>query len=204
VLVVGASHSGCDIAYELAASHPTTLAGRDTGQIPVPFSSPLLKIVFPTMLFAFGHVLTRRTPIGRKQMEHFRFGGGPRLRIQTKDLQDRGVDWVRGRVTGVEDGRPVIAERGAIDVPTVIWCTGFRQAFDWVDLDIFDDHGWPRELAGVVEEAPGLFFMGLGFQTSARSMLIHGAGHDAAHVAEQLAKRVASRRSAEGRAPAAA
>lgn len=204
VLVVGASHSGCDIAYELAASHPTTLAGRDTGQIPVPFSSPLLKIVFPTMLFAFGHVLTRGTPIGRKQMEHFRFGGGPRLRVQTKDLADRGVDWVRGRVTGVEDGKPVIAERGAMDVRTVIWCTGFRQAFEWVNLDIFDDHGWPRELGGVVEEAPGLFFMGLGFQTSARSMLIHGAGHDAAHVVEQLAKRVTSRRSAEGRAPAAA
>src|SRR5690606_3404175 len=63
VLVVGASHSGCDIAYEVAETHPTILAGRDTGQIPVPFSSPLLKIVFPVMLFGFGHVLTRRTPI---------------------------------------------------------------------------------------------------------------------------------------------
>ena len=35
VLVVGASHSGCDIAYELAATHPTVLCGPDTGQIPV-------------------------------------------------------------------------------------------------------------------------------------------------------------------------
>ena len=34
VLVVGASHSGCDIAYELAETHPTILAGRDCGEIP--------------------------------------------------------------------------------------------------------------------------------------------------------------------------
>ena len=47
VLVVGASHSGCDIAHEVAATHPTILAGRDTGQIPIPFTSPLIKVVFP-------------------------------------------------------------------------------------------------------------------------------------------------------------
>ena len=204
VLVVGASHSGCDIAYEVAATHPTILAGRDTGQIPVPFNSPLLKVVFPTMLFAFGHVLTRRSPIGRKQLEHFRFGGGPRLRVQTKDLEGRGVDWVRDRVTGVEDGRPVVGERARVDVRTVIWCTGFRQQFGWVDLDVFDDHGWPRELGGVVDQAPGLYFMGLGFQSSARSMLIHGAGYDAAHVAGQIVKRRVDRQLAERRQPTAA
>ena len=40
VLVVGASHSGCDIAYEVAADHSTILCGPDAGEIPVPFSSP--------------------------------------------------------------------------------------------------------------------------------------------------------------------
>ncbi|AXG13072.1 flavin-containing monooxygenase [Intrasporangium calvum] len=189
VLVVGASHSGCDISYELAQTHPTILAGRDTGQIPVPFSSPLLKVVFPVLLFCFGHVLSRRTPLGRKQMDHFRFNGGPRLRVQAQDLADRGVDWVRERVTGVQGGRPVVGGRGAIDVRTVVWCTGFRQQFDWVDLDVFDERGWPRELGGVVDDAPGLYFAGLGFQSSARSMLIHGAGQDAGHVARQIVGR---------------
>lgn len=204
VLVVGASHSGCDIAHEIAATHPTILAGRDTGQIPVPFTSPLLKVVLPTLFFAFGHVLTRRNPVGRKQMEHFRFRGGPRLRVQTRDLADRGVDWVRGRVTGVEDGKPVVGERGATDVRTVIWCTGFRQRFGWIDLDIFDEHGWPRELGGVVDEAPGLYFVGLGFQSSARSMLIQGAGHDAAHVVGRIMRRLSSLERAEQRQPTAA
>ena len=62
VLVVGASHSGCDIAYELAATHPTVLCGPDTGQIPVTFDSPLFKVVFPTMLFMFRNVLRRTEP----------------------------------------------------------------------------------------------------------------------------------------------
>ena len=189
VLVVGASHSGCDIAYELAATHPTILAGRDLGQIPVPFDSRRFRLVFPLVLFAFAHVLTRRTPIGRKEMEEIRFHGGFRLRIQAKDLEERGVDWVQDRVTGVKDGKPVVEGRGAVDVATVIWCTGFRQTFGWIDLDILDDHGWPRELRGVVDEAPGLYFMGLGFQSAASSMMIHGAGRDAAHVVRHILTR---------------
>ncbi len=192
VLVVGASHSGCDIAYELAETHPTILAGRDTGQIPVPFTSPRAKVVLPIMLFAFGHVLTRRTPIGRKAMEHFRFHGGPRLRVQARDLAEHGVEWVKGRVTGVEDGRPVLDGRGAVDVRTVIWCTGFRQRFTWIGLDILDERGWPRERSGVVDEVPGLYFMGLAFQSSARSTLIRGARDDAARVVKQIVGRAPS------------
>ena len=189
VLVVGAAHSGCDIAYELAATHPTILAGRDLGQIPVPFDSRRFRLVFPLVLFAFAHVLTRRTPAGRKEMEEIRFHGGFRLRVQSKDLADRGVDWVQDRVTGVEDGRPVVEGRGSVDVATVIWCTGFRQTFGWIDLDILDDRGWPRELRGVVDAAPGLYFMGLGFQSSARSMMIRGAGPDSAHVVRHILTR---------------
>ena len=79
-----------------------------------------------------------------------------------------------------------------------------RKQFGWIDLDVFDDHGWPRELGGVVDQAPGLYFMGLGFQSSARSMLIHGAGYDAAHVAGQIVKRRVDRQLAERRQPTAA
>ena len=204
VLVVGASHSGCDIADEVAATHPTILAGRDTGQIPVSFSSPLIKLVFPAMLFAFGHVLTRRNPLARRLTDEFRFRGGPRLRVQRRDLAASGVDWVTDRVTGVEDGKPVIGDGGALDVAVVIWCTGFRQEFGWVDLDVFDEHGWPHEFCGVVSDAPGLYFMGLGFQSSARSMLIPGAAHDSAHIAQQILGRRRRPVPTEGRRATAA
>jgi putative flavoprotein involved in K+ transport len=188
VLVVGASHSGCDIAYEVAATHPTVMVGPDTGQIPVAFTSPLLKVVFPMMIFAFTNVLTRSNPLGRKAKEHFRHGG-PRLRVQTRDLAERRVDWHQGRVVGVRDGRPVLDDDRVVDAGTVVWCTGFRQAFEWVHVPAFADDGWPREYRGVAEGAPGLYFCGIQFQYAASSMLVHGAGRDAAHVAAQVVRR---------------
>ncbi|MCK0112518.1 NAD(P)/FAD-dependent oxidoreductase [Ornithinimicrobium sp. F0845] len=190
VLVVGSSHSGCDVAYEVAATRATMMAGRDTGQIPVPFTSPLAKVVMPVMLFAMMHVMTRTGPPGRKQVQHVRLhGGGPRLRVQTADLARRNVDWVKDHVTGVEGGLPVVGDRGPVPVASVIWCTGFRQDFGWIELDVFDEHGWPREFRGTVEEEPGLFFTGLAFQSAAGSMLVHGAGRDAARVVRQIVRR---------------
>jgi len=189
VLVVGASHSGADVAYEVAATHPVILCGRDTGHIPVRLESPAFKVVFPALLFVFRHVLTRRTPLGRKQMEEFRFHGGPALRVQSRDLAGRGVERVTSRIAGVRDGLPVLDDGRVVQPASVVWCTGFRQAFGWVDVPVFGDDGWPEEVRGVVDTAPGLFFCGLGFQYAASSMLIAGAGRDAAYVAKRIAQR---------------
>lgn len=189
VLVVGASHSGGDVAYEVAETHSTVLCGRDPGQIPVRLQSPLFKVVFPVVVFAFRHILTRRTPIGRKEMDEFRFHGGPALRVKRSDLVDRGVERLSARVTGVSDGLPVLEGGRVVEASNVVWCTGFRQVFDWIDLPVFGVDGWPEEMRGVVEKAPGLYFCGLGFQYAASSMLIAGAGRDAAYVARQIGRR---------------
>jgi putative flavoprotein involved in K+ transport len=190
VLVVGASHSGTDIAYELAPTHPTVLAGRDPGQLPVRLNHWSARLFWPAFLFLGTHVITRRTPIGRKEMEEIRFHGGPMIRVKRADLQARGVERVLGRVTGVRNGRPVLEDR-ELDVSTVIWCTGFRQVFDWIDLPVFGADGWPREMRGVVPGAPGLFFCGLAFQYAFSSMVLPGVGRDADYVARQISRRPA-------------
>ena len=191
VLVVGASHSGTDIAFEVASTHPTVLAGRDPGQVPVRLDHWTGLVVLPAIGFLAKHVLTRRTPMGRKAMDEVRFHGLPMLRVKRSDLQARGVDRILGRVTGAHDGRPVVDGVGALDVANVVWCTGFRQVFDWIDLPIFGADGWPREMRGVVPEAPGLFFCGLAFQYAAASTVLPGVGRDAAYVAEQIKARAA-------------
>jgi putative flavoprotein involved in K+ transport len=81
VLVVGASHSGTDIAYEVAPRHPTTLVGRDCGEIPVRLESRRMHVLFPALLFIWRHLVTRRTPLGRKEMPEVRAHGGPMLRV---------------------------------------------------------------------------------------------------------------------------
>ncbi|WP_244930695.1 NAD(P)-binding domain-containing protein [Nocardioides sp. W7] len=187
VLVVGASHSGTDIAYELALTQPTTLVGRDCGEIPIRLESPLIPVVFPVLVFAWRHVLTRRTPMGRKEMSAIRFHGGPQLRVKRADLDERGVVRHEARVVGVRDGLPLLADGTVVAATNVIWATGFRQAFDWIDLPILGADGWPREHRGVADDVPGLYFCGLSFQYAFSSMLLAGAGRDAEHVARHIA-----------------
>jgi len=188
VLVVGGSHSGCDIAFEVAETHPTILAGRDPGQIPPPLDSRRMRMIFPVLLFAWRHVVTRRTPLGRKEMQEVRHHGGPMLRVKRADLAARGVERVTSRIEEIDGGRPVV-DGTPRDVANVVWATGFRQEFGWIHLPVFGDDGYPRELRGVVDEAPGLFFCGLSFQYAFSSMLITGAGRDGGYVADRIVAR---------------
>ena len=193
VLVVGASHSGTDIAYEAAATRPTTLVGRDCGEIPVRLESRRMKLVFPVLWFLWRHLVTRRTPIGRKEMNGIRFHGGPMLRVKRSDLAERGVVRNESQVEGVRDGLPVLADGTVADVATVVWATGFRQDFDWIDLPVFGEDGWPTEYRGVCDDLPGLFFCGLSFQYSFSSMLVGGCGRDAEYVARRITSRTSRR-----------
>jgi putative flavoprotein involved in K+ transport len=113
------------------------------------------------------------------------------LRVKREDLRRRGVERVLDRVTGVSDGRPVLADGRVVDASTVVWCTGFRQVFDWIRLPILDEHGWPTEYRGVVDAAPGLFFCGLSYQYAFASMVFPGIGRDADYVVRRIAERSA-------------
>jgi len=194
VLVVGASHSGGDIAYEVCTDHRTVLCGPDRGQIPIRIESRKAHVVLPVMLFLARHVLTRRTPIGRKLMDEVRFHGGPLLRVKREDLAAHGVERVEARVSGVSGGRPLLEDGTIVDAANVVWCTGFKQAFDWIRLPVISDDGWPVEMRGVVEKAPGLYFCGLSFQYAFSSMVLPGVGRDADYVAKRIVARAGSRR----------
>ena len=78
---------------------------------------------------------------------------------------------------------------GWLEATNVVWCTGFRQVFDWLQVPIIGPDGWPHEYRGVAEGAPGLFFCGLAFQYAFSSMMMAGVGRDAAFVAEKIAVR---------------
>jgi putative flavoprotein involved in K+ transport len=195
VLVVGAAHSGADIALEVvAAGHETVLSGRDTGQVPFDIESPRMRPMWPVLSFVARRVLTIRTPVGRRIRPKIRAHGGPLLRVKTRDLQAAGVERVFERTIGVEEGRPVLDAGRTLDVANVIWCTGFRQRFEWIDLPVIGEDGWPLERCGVVESSPGLYFMGLAFQYSFGSTLFIGVKRDAAHVARHIVRRMANGR----------
>jgi putative flavoprotein involved in K+ transport len=190
VLVVGASHSGSDLAYELAmAGFDTVLSGPIRGEVPLNIESPPARLVFPILLLLAKHVLSINTPIGRKMRPAVRAHGGPLIRHKRADLERAGVAIVPDKIAGVQHGRPVLAGGRMLDVTNIVWCTGFQQDFSWIDPPVIGPDGWPVETRGVVPETPGLYFAGLAFQYAFASMLVAGAGRDAKHVARHIAGR---------------
>ena len=189
VLVVGAAHSGADIAFDVAATHETVLAGKVNGELPFAFESRVARVVLPIMWFVANHVLTLRTPLGRKARGHVRSHGGPLLRVKRAHLLAAGVERTESRVVGVRDGRPQLADGRVLDVANVVWCTGFGKDVSWIEAAVTGADGWPEQTRGVVESSPGLYFAGLPFLDSFASMLIGGAGRDAKRVARHIAAR---------------
>ncbi|MEJ1089284.1 NAD(P)/FAD-dependent oxidoreductase [Microbacterium sp. Mu-80] len=193
VLVVGAGHSGTDIAHELAATHAVTLCGRVHGQLPFRPEQRRARVMMPLMVFAWRHVLTRRTPIGRRMMPDVRHGGGPMIRVHRDDLDARGVVRTASRLVGTRDGLPLLDDGTVVDVSSVIWATGYHLDLSWLDIPVVGDDGYPREYRGVAEDVPGLFFCGLPFQFGFGSMVFAGVGRDAEYVARRVAERSAAR-----------
>ena len=70
-------------------------------------------------------------------------------------------------------------------ITTVIWATGFSVDYSWMKIDAFDDRGRPIHQRGVSVE-PGVYFLGLPWQSRRGSSFIWGVWHDARHIAEQI------------------
>jgi putative flavoprotein involved in K+ transport len=188
VLVVGASHSGADIALELSGNHRTILSGVYRGEIPFDITSRRAHVIIPVMWFLANHVLTERTPMGRKLRHGIRAEGGPLLRVKSAHLDAAGVEHYDARTVGVQDGMPLLADGQVLDVANVVWCTGFGKDTDWIQIPVTGEDGWPEQSRGVVASSPGLYFVGLPFLQAFASMLVGGVGRDAEYVAKHIAK----------------
>jgi putative flavoprotein involved in K+ transport len=188
VLVVGAANSGAEIALEVARHHPTWLSGRDPGQEPTRAGSVADRLFTPVMWFMATRVLTVRTPLGRKVRTLFVDNprGIPLGRVRRKDLAAAGIERVP-RTIRASDGHPVVEDGRVLEVSNVVWCTGFTSALDWLEVPGPRRNGIPVHERGIVEDVPGLYFIGLSFQYSLSSALLGGVGRDAEHLANHIA-----------------
>ena len=193
-LVVGLSHSGADIAVELAKTRTTYLSGKSVGEFPMKVTdTPRARFGWLIVRFMATRVLTMATPIGRRMAPHVRSGGAPLLRVRSKDLAAAGVIRHDARTTGVTDGKPRLDDGTVLDVANVIWATGFRPDYGWVEVPGFvGDDGWPTGKRGVASAAPGLYFLGVPFQWAFASMNVFGVGRDAAYLVDRIAERLAT------------
>ena len=183
-LVVGLGNSGADIGLEVARDRETWIAGRPVAVVPFRIDPWFARNVLVRLVRFLGtRVLTLRTPLGRKARA--KLTAAPLVRVKPKDLEAAGAHRV-GKITGARDGRPVTEEGEVLDVRNVIWCTGYRPGFSWIDLPVFGDHQEPTHDRGVVGSEPGLYFVGLHFLYAAASDTVTGMPRDVRHVMKHL------------------
>jgi putative flavoprotein involved in K+ transport len=92
--------------------------------------------------------------------------------------------------TAVEADPPLAVPLTDGAIKTVIWATGYRPDFSWLDVPVLDPKGWVRH-AGGVTAAPGLYVVGMPFLRRRKSTLIDGAGDDARDLSAHLAGHLA-------------
>ena len=91
------------------------------------------------------------------------------------------VDKGEGAVV-LQDGRTLCG------IAAIVWCTGFRPDFGWLELPVLGLDGYPRHRRGVALDAPGLAFLGMRYQYRFGSALLGGVGEDAAYVVARTVK----------------
>jgi putative flavoprotein involved in K+ transport len=81
---------------------------------------------------------------------------------------------------------PDLRELDLAGVGAIVWATGFRPDYGWIELPVLDPSGRPLHRRGVTD-FPGLAFLGVHWLHKRKSSLFIGVGEDAAHVVSQVA-----------------
>jgi putative flavoprotein involved in K+ transport len=178
ILVVGGGNTGFQIAEELSSTHDVVLA---VGSRQTPLPQRILGRDLFWWLTKSGVInKTVESRIGsRMQHRDTLIGSSPRR------LRRRYGVTIKPRVIGAQGKTVRFADGGELDVDAVIWATGYRSDYSWLDLPVIDGEGRVRHRRGVTE-LPGLYFLGLYWQWTRGSALVGWVKDDAEYIARQI------------------
>ncbi len=178
VLVVGGGNTGYQIAEELSPTHEVHLAiGSRQTRLP---QKLLGRDIFwwLTRLGFFEKTVDSR--LGRRlRRRDTLIGSRPR------ELKRRYGVGLKPRAVGVAGRTLSFADRSELDVDAVIWATGYRSDYSWIDLPVLGSDGRPRHRRGVTD-VTGLYFLGLSWQHTRGSALLGWVGRDAEFIAGEI------------------
>jgi putative flavoprotein involved in K+ transport len=179
VLVVGAANSGLQIAAELAGSCAVTVAvGSTPTQLPQ-------RIAGRDLFFWLAKSGFFTVPADSRIARRLRARGDIVIGTRSSALRRHGVAF-RPRLTWFTGRTATFADGSRAEVDAVLWATGYRPDYSWLHVPgVIDDAGAVRHTAGVTD-VPGLYFLGLPWQTARGSALLGFVGADAATLAARL------------------
>ncbi len=179
LLVVGSGNSGLQIADELLASHPVTVAQGK----PQPFLPQKLlgQSLFWWMERLGVSRITATSSLGQRLKER-----DPVIGSSLSKLRQKGLKLV-SRVVEAKGQTVTFADGKTLKPRSIIWATGFRSDYSWVRLPVFDTGGKPIHREGITS-VDGFYLLGLSWQRTRGSALLGWVGQDAAFLAEQIVK----------------
>jgi putative flavoprotein involved in K+ transport len=142
--------------------------------------------------------------VGRVHDGVAQFSGGLANTVRLADLKldrlldrfdawaaETGVDGLteptRAQPTVVDEAPLLELDLAREKIGTVVWATGYRPDYSWLDVPVLDYKGRLPHEGGVVTKSPGLYVMGTSLLRRRRSTYIGGAGQDSEELAEHLA-----------------
>jgi len=186
-LVVGGGNSGFQIAEELAGTRPVELS--------IGASYPALpqRVLGRDLFWWLTRVGFMRVTVGsrlgrRVEARETLIGTGRR------GLQRAGVRF-RPRLVDAAGRTVRFADGTSREVAVVVWATGYRPDYSWIEVPGVLRDGQVLHARGVTE-VPGLYFLGLPWQHTRGSALLGFVADDAAHVTAEVARTAAAMNSA--------
>ncbi len=79
------------------------------------------------------------------------------------------------------------------EISSVLWATGYKPDYSWLQLPVLDRKGRLVHDGGVVTGAPGVYAMGLPFLRRRKSTLLDGVGDDARDIARHILSNLSAR-----------
>jgi putative flavoprotein involved in K+ transport len=181
VLVVGGGNSGFQIAEELAATRKVDLAvGKKLKSLP---QRLLGRDLFWWLSLTRFMKLNVDSKLGRRMAQRDVLIGSSERRLRRSGVT------IRKRLVEAVGRRAVFEDGSDLNIDVVVWATGYRPDYTWIDIpEVKDDSGHIVHRRGVTP-SPGLVFVGLTWQHTRGSALLGFVKEDAAFIAESIERR---------------